>query len=442
MPEGRDDAASTAEHAPMRRKPTTVARSTGGLREHLAERAAAARDAHAPDLGGEDEPRAAADQDHRRSGACPRPCRSAWTTKVMTTGASDPDDLLQRGVEREQGGELLRVHHLRVDGAHGRLDRRRRRGRRRGRAPCSRGRACVEQGERRDGRGADHERQGEHAAHAPRAHPPARDGAGDRLPDRLVAARTSPAEPYEPVTLLDVQQDREASHPVREPRRQLCSDDARHAGRAQKIPVSRHQTTVPVSRDAATRHPSRHAATRRDDVSTGDRMSEPRRSVPPVDGSSRRRSESRDSGLFRCSRESACLWMKRWRTCVVSGESGGKLHGCNYYPLWCSPMSVPICSIGLPAEGLPEKSSDLRGETDQHGDHGLHEALVRAVQRDVPRTGREGHRVRDPRPVGGRRALEQVKALGYLQAPVVITDEDHWSGFRPDKIDELAARLA
>jgi len=39
-------------------------------------------------------------------------------------------------------------------------------------------------------------------------------------------------------------------------------------------------------------------------------------------------------------------------------------------------------------------------------------------------------------------ALEQVKSLGYLQAPVVIADEDHWSGFRPDKIDELAARLA
>lgn len=39
-------------------------------------------------------------------------------------------------------------------------------------------------------------------------------------------------------------------------------------------------------------------------------------------------------------------------------------------------------------------------------------------------------------------ALEQVKALGYMQAPVVIADGDHWSGFRPDKIDELAARLA
>jgi len=32
--------------------------------------------------------------------------------------------------------------------------------------------------------------------------------------------------------------------------------------------------------------------------------------------------------------------------------------------------------------------------------------------------------------------------LVYLQAPVVVTDEDHWSGFRPDKIDELASRLA
>jgi glutaredoxin-like protein NrdH len=40
-------------------------------------------------------------------------------------------------------------------------------------------------------------------------------------------------------------------------------------------------------------------------------------------------------------------------------------------------------------------------------------------------------------------ALEKAKALGYLQAPVVITAEgDHWSGFRPDKIDEVAQQLA
>ena len=35
-------------------------------------------------------------------------------------------------------------------------------------------------------------------------------------------------------------------------------------------------------------------------------------------------------------------------------------------------------------------------------------------------------------------ALEQVKSLGYAQAPVVVAGEDHWSGFRPDKITTLA----
>lgn len=40
------------------------------------------------------------------------------------------------------------------------------------------------------------------------------------------------------------------------------------------------------------------------------------------------------------------------------------------------------------------------------------------------------------------KALETVKELGYLQAPVVITTDDHWSGFRPDKISELASRVA
>lgn len=35
-------------------------------------------------------------------------------------------------------------------------------------------------------------------------------------------------------------------------------------------------------------------------------------------------------------------------------------------------------------------------------------------------------------------ALAKVKSLGYVQAPVVITAEDHWSGFRPDKIKAIA----
>jgi glutaredoxin-like protein NrdH len=37
-------------------------------------------------------------------------------------------------------------------------------------------------------------------------------------------------------------------------------------------------------------------------------------------------------------------------------------------------------------------------------------------------------------------ARDHVMALGYLQAPVVITDTgDHWSRFRPDRLAELAA---
>ena len=35
--------------------------------------------------------------------------------------------------------------------------------------------------------------------------------------------------------------------------------------------------------------------------------------------------------------------------------------------------------------------------------------------------------------------FEKVRELGYLQVPVVVTDTDHWSGFRPDKIKEIAA---
>jgi glutaredoxin-like protein NrdH len=37
-------------------------------------------------------------------------------------------------------------------------------------------------------------------------------------------------------------------------------------------------------------------------------------------------------------------------------------------------------------------------------------------------------------------ARDLVMALGYLQAPVVITEDgDHWSGFRQDRLAELAA---
>jgi len=38
-------------------------------------------------------------------------------------------------------------------------------------------------------------------------------------------------------------------------------------------------------------------------------------------------------------------------------------------------------------------------------------------------------------------AKETVEALGYKQAPVVVYDKFHWSGFRPDKINALHLAL-
>ena len=35
-------------------------------------------------------------------------------------------------------------------------------------------------------------------------------------------------------------------------------------------------------------------------------------------------------------------------------------------------------------------------------------------------------------------AMEMVQGLGYRQAPVVVAGEDHWAGFRPDMIGQLA----
>ena len=36
-------------------------------------------------------------------------------------------------------------------------------------------------------------------------------------------------------------------------------------------------------------------------------------------------------------------------------------------------------------------------------------------------------------------ALDMVKTLGYTAAPVVVSGEDHWSGFRMDRIQSLSA---
>lgn len=37
--------------------------------------------------------------------------------------------------------------------------------------------------------------------------------------------------------------------------------------------------------------------------------------------------------------------------------------------------------------------------------------------------------------------LAYVKSLGYMSAPVIVTDDTHWAGFQPDKIKALAERM-
>lgn len=39
-------------------------------------------------------------------------------------------------------------------------------------------------------------------------------------------------------------------------------------------------------------------------------------------------------------------------------------------------------------------------------------------------------------------ARDYVMALGYLQAPIIIAGDTHWSGFRPDRIKSLAISAA
>ncbi len=35
-------------------------------------------------------------------------------------------------------------------------------------------------------------------------------------------------------------------------------------------------------------------------------------------------------------------------------------------------------------------------------------------------------------------AHRTIQVMGYRQAPVVVADEDHWTGFRPDRLGGLA----
>lgn len=105
-------------------------------------------------------------------------------------------------------------------------------------------------------------------------------------------------------------------------------------------------------------------------------------------------------------------------------------------------MSVPICSIDTPGGGSVGEHR-IRGESVVIMSITVYTkpscVQCNATYRALDAKGIE-YEIHDLSEDAN--ALEQVKALGYMSAPVVVTDEGHWSGFRPDKIDELAARLS
>lgn len=109
-------------------------------------------------------------------------------------------------------------------------------------------------------------------------------------------------------------------------------------------------------------------------------------------------------------------------------------------------MSTPICSIRTPVRVSRNISRNTAGHTGRNEE----EMAITVYTKPACVQCTATYRALDSKGIDYEvhdlsedpSALEQVKALGYMQAPVVITDSDHWSGFRPDKIDELASRLA
>ncbi|WP_280465858.1 glutaredoxin domain-containing protein [Nocardia brasiliensis] len=61
----------------------------------------------------------------------------------------------------------------------------------------------------------------------------------------------------------------------------------------------------------------------------------------------------------------------------------------------------------------------------------------RATIRKLNQLGVTYHRVDITQDETGR---ERIADLGYSQAPVVLVDDDiHWSGYKPDRCNQLAA---
>ncbi len=196
----------------------------------------------------------------------------------------------------------MRVDELGVDRARRRLDGRRRQSRDESECHVS-GQDERGQGDDRDRDGADRGRDGEHAPHPPQPHPSARHGSRDGLADGG-RGQDEPCRTVRARDVLDVQEDREARHPVGEACRQLRRDDADDAGRAGEVAISGHPSTVSRrGRGMRWERVARHAATRRRARRGRIGVSEAVISVVPVDSAGRGMRMPRNSGFFQVPRE-------------------------------------------------------------------------------------------------------------------------------------------
>lgn len=62
-----------------------------------------------------------------------------------------------------------------------------------------------------------------------------------------------------------------------------------------------------------------------------------------------------------------------------------------------------------------------------------------ATTREMDRRGLEYHYIDLTKDSD---AMDRITSLGYSQVPVVVAGEDHWAGFRPDRIGTLTEESA
>lgn len=163
------------------------------------------------------------------------------------------------------------------------------------------------------------------------------------------------------------------------------------------------------------------------------KSSRPRRRPPPPNRPSLRDVRHNRGGLLAVHRSSLRAYVPNFSDAPLRGLSRPKTGALRH-------SGTPALLLTFDFSRQTGQKIVGGGDRDhEQADDRLHEALC--VQCNAT------HRALDSKGISYEvidlstddQALATVKELGYLQAPIVITDGDRWSGFPPDKIAELTA---